>query len=70
MKKLNFEKLSNQDLFGSFMSKKLDSLVTSSLHGGEGDKTSTALCKTEESSSDRDNEKDQEHLSDSRCSGY
>jgi hypothetical protein len=68
MKKINFEKLSNAELFGSFASNKLNSLQASSLRGGA--ETSTSLCKTVTTSSDSDNNGTQENLKDSRCTGY
>jgi hypothetical protein len=66
MKKINFEKLSDSDMFGKFASNQLSSNQVSTLKGG----TSTALCKTTETWDDKDYQGDQETLGDKRCSGY
>jgi hypothetical protein len=67
MKKINFEKLKNQDSFSQFKSHKLNSLTSSNFRGG----TSTALCSTAENIADPDSEYKQENKSDSRCNhGY
>jgi hypothetical protein len=68
MKKINFEKLSGKDMFGSFASNELTSLKASALRGGM--ETTTTLCKTTTTSDDKDSDASQEHLSDSRCTGY
>lgn len=67
MKKMNLEKLTNEDLFGSFKKNKISNLVSENLKAGG---TSTTLCKTTESWLDDDSDKGQEDLDDSRCSGY
>jgi hypothetical protein len=69
MKKIDFQKLSNDDLFGKLTRNKVSSMITSSLKGGE-DSTSTALCKTTETWADEDSQHDKESLADGRCSGY
>jgi hypothetical protein len=69
MKKINFEKLSDTELFGSFAGNKLNFMATSKVRGG-ADSTSTSLCKTVETFADEDSQHSQESLSDSRCKGY
>lgn len=63
MKKIAFEKLENNELFGSFQVNKLSSLATANVKGGE---TNTELCKTTESTFDKDRD-ELESLADPRC---
>lgn len=63
MKKINFEKLGNDDLFLKFNTRKLDSYSNAVLRGG----TSTTLCSTTHPLMDSDSEASQENPSDSRC---
>jgi hypothetical protein len=58
----------NKDSFGKFQNNQVESL--SSIKGGQlvGD-TSTALCKTTESTFDTDSTSNGENVADKRCSG-
>jgi len=64
MKKINFEKLEDNELFGSFQANKLSSLATANMRGGD---SSTSLCLTSTSDGDTDTQDWQEVLADPRC---
>lgn len=65
MKKINFEKLSDKDLFGKFEANKLLSTQSRSTRGG----TMTMLCYTQTTSDDSDTNGPSEDLNDPRCPG-
>lgn len=66
MKKINFEKLTNDDLFGRLKANKISALTSSQVRAGD-DSTSTALCSTTETWTDKDSVHGQEDLDDPRC---
>lgn len=66
MKKINFEKLSDKDLFGKLKANKLLSSQSDSLRGG----TSTTLCNTVVLVDDADSGAANEDYSDPRCHLY
>lgn len=65
MKKIDLQKINNEDLFGKFKDNKLALNSSSNLRGG----TSTTLCRTSENFFDPDSGANQEEIyTDPRCS--